>query len=364
MFNSLKVNDMTTVKIDNTHWISGMKAAGEVYNLVGPMKNDKVGYEFRNLKREEIPNLGFINTVLSPKRFLFPQSEKILEYSSSTSCDMDHSNIKETNEEYSPRAIVGIRPCDTKANTILNMNFDTPDIKDPHWVKAYKATTFITLACDNPCSSCFCTTAGVGPYDVEGSDLILFTKDDDGYYAKIITEKGDKFVDDAGWRDLPTEQSLIFDQRKDHAETKISSKIQTDKLKGIELLGLYNAHFWDDVSFACINCGTCTFVCPTCWCFDIQDDVSKKSCVRMKNWDSCMFPIFTLHTTGHNPRGTKKYRVRQRFMHKLKYYVDKYDRGIMCVGCGRCVRSCPVNIDIRKVCELMNSFKSESACAV
>ena len=84
----------------------------------------------------------------------------------------------------------------------------------------------------------------------------------------------------------------------------------------------------------------------------------------MRNWDSCMFPLFTIHGTGHNPRGTKLHRVRQRFMHKLKYYVDKYDVGIQCVGCGRCVRSCPVNIDIRRVCDLMNSYGTEKdSCA-
>jgi formate hydrogenlyase subunit 6/NADH:ubiquinone oxidoreductase subunit I len=77
-----------------------------------------------------------------------------------------------------------------------------------------------------------------------------------------------------------------------------------------------------------------------------------------------MFPIFTVHTTGHNPRETKVQRTRQRFMHKLKYFVDKYDAGIMCVGCGRCVSLCPVNIDIRRVGELMNNLASGNICAV
>ena len=86
--------------------------------------------------------------------------------------------------------------------------------------------------------------------------------------------------------------------------------------------------------------------------------------MRIRNWDSCMFPLFTLHGSGHNPRDTKIHRVRQRFMHKLKYYVDKYDSGIQCVGCGRCVRHCPVNIDIRRVCELMNSYGADQdTCA-
>lgn len=76
----------------------------------------------------------------------------------------------------------------------------------------------------------------------------------------------------------------------------------------------------------------------------------------MRNWDSCMFPLFTLHASGHNPRGQKIQRVRQRFMHKLKYYLDTYNGGVACVGCGRCVQHCPVNIDIREVCRLMNEY--------
>jgi sulfhydrogenase subunit beta (sulfur reductase) len=110
------------------------------------------------------------------------------------------------------------------------------------------------------------------------------------------------------------------------------------------------------VAFACINCGTCTFLCPTCWCFDIQDEVHRSDGDRIRNWDSCMFPLFTLHASGHNPRSEKVQRVRQRFMHKLKYYVDKYDNGVACVGCGRCVKHCPVNIDIREVFKLMNEL--------
>ncbi|MCD6297627.1 MAG: 4Fe-4S dicluster domain-containing protein, partial [Deltaproteobacteria bacterium] len=101
---------------------------------------------------------------------------------------------------------------------------------------------------------------------------------------------------------------------------------------------------------------TCTYLCPTCWCFDIQDEVLGKEGDRIRNWDSCMFPLFTLHGSGHNPRDLKVQRVRQRFMHKLKYYVEKYENGVQCSGCGRCVRYCPVNIDIRQVCELMNGF--------
>jgi ferredoxin len=184
----------------------------------------------------------------------------------------------------------------------------------------------------------------------------------DAYLAKILTDKGQAFADAAGWQ-ATSEDTAAFDAGKEAAEDRMVASVETDNLAGTDLLELHGAPFWDDIAFACLNCGTCTFSCPTCWCFDIQDEVHGKTGVRMKNWDSCMFPIFTVHTTGHNPRDTKTKRVRQRFMHKLKYFVDKYEAGIMCVGCGRCIRQCPVNIDIRRACELMNRFKSADTCA-
>ena len=137
---------------------------------------------------------------------------------------------------------------------------------------------------------------------------------------------------------------------------RITSKVPADKLSEKTVTDLFDAPIWDEVAFSCINCGTCTFLCPTCWCFDIQDEVLGKQGDRIRNWDACMFPLFTLHGSGHNPRDEKTQRVRQRFMHKLKYYVDKYKGGPACVGCGRCVQFCPVNIDIRRVFELVNNF--------
>ncbi len=76
----------------------------------------------------------------------------------------------------------------------------------------------------------------------------------------------------------------------------------------------------------------------------------------MRNWDSCMTPLFTMHGSGHNPRDQKHQRFRQRFMHKLKYFGDKYEEGIMCVGCGRCVQQCPANVDIKKISKIMNDY--------
>ncbi|MCD6224029.1 MAG: 4Fe-4S dicluster domain-containing protein [Deltaproteobacteria bacterium] len=344
---------MKVIKIDKTNWAEGIENLRDSYKLTGPVKGEKF-FNFKELDNGQMPDLNYSNTRLSAKSIAFPQSEVMLNYTIDESKD-DHHIMKEVDTDYSPRALIGLRPCDARALTLVKLNFDTTDYKDPYWLKAYEATTFVGLACDDPSMTCFCTTAGSGPYNEEGLDLLLIDFDDH-YLAKVITEKGENLLESAGWKTEAGNISII-ETKKSDAEAQITSNIRTDKLKGKDTLEIHSAPFWEDVSFACLNCGTCTFVCPTCWCFDIQDEVHGNDGIRMRNWDSCMFPLFTLHTTGHNPRGEKIQRVRQRFMHKLKYFVDKYEKGIMCVGSGRCVRQCPVNIDIRSICKKMNSFE-------
>ena len=361
---SKKVVIMKIIQIDKKKWAQGLDKAAQSYRLFGPVKEDGV-HNFKELAKSRTPEFDGLNTRLSAKAIVYPQSEPLLEYTLDESRE-DHHIMKEVAGDYSPRAVFGIRPCDAKAFLLVGHNFDTPDYKDPYWIRAYEAVTLVGLACDEPCSSCFCTTAGCGPYHEEGLDVLL-TDAGDHYLAKVLTSKGEKLMAAAGWTTAADADNAgrELESKKQAAEAKISAFVNTDNLKAADATVLYNAPFWEEVSFSCINCGTCTFVCPTCWCFDIQDENRGKSGKRMRNWDSCMFPLFTLHGSGHNPRGTKLHRVRQRFMHKLKYYVDKYDAGIQCVGCGRCIRSCPVNIDIRRVCELMNSFAAaENTCEV
>lgn len=350
---------MKVIRIDKAEWSKGLEALRESFRLFGPAK-DKDYYNFKELPAGETPEMEIQNTRLSPKSLVFPQSELMMDYSLDKD-DEDQGICKEVPKDHSPRAVLGIRPCDAKAMVLVHMNFDNGDYQDPYWLNPYYASTFIGLACETPCATCFCTTAGCGPYHEEGLDLLL-SDQGDHYLAKVLTDKGRALADKAGWAAEADDRAI--EQAKSAAEGKITTAIETDRLKALDTLALHGADFWEDVSFSCINCGTCTFVCPTCWCFDIQDEIYGKKGVRMRNWDSCMFPIFTVHTTGHNPRGTKLARLRQRFMHKLKYFVDKYDKGIMCVGCGRCVQQCPVNIDIRKVSQTMNSLDAENFCAV
>jgi ferredoxin len=345
---------MATKVFSKEEWISALEGLKSSYRIFVPAKDGDF-HNFKALEEVKKPNFSYQNTRLSPKSIVYPRSDRMFEYSLDE--NSPESNImKATEKDFSPHAIVGIRPCDARAFQIVKINFDNPEFRDPWWVQRFESSVLVGLGCNEPCESCFCTSTGGGPFDENGLDILLYDLGEK-FLAKALTEKGEKLLKEAKGG-TEADKSVVAEAEKlaESSKERIKAKISTDKLRDKNVIELFDAPFWEDVSFACLNCGTCTYLCPTCWCFDIQDEVYGNEGDRIRNWDSCMFPLFTFHGSGHNPRDQKFKRVRQRFMHKLKYYVDKYNNGIQCSGCGRCVRYCPVNIDIREVCERMNSL--------
>ena len=327
----------------------------EKYRVYAPVRQQDMA-NFQEISTADQVDLSLANTTLSPKSIMLPHSESMFEFTLDKTANQA-GIFREVETDLTPRVIFGIRPCDAKAFQLLDLNFDTPAYKDPWWVKRRQITTIVGLGCNAPCATCFCTSVGSGPFATEGMDLLLIDGEDE-FIIQVITAKGHELLNDLGIQAEPSrEKKDMVTALQESSLQSIKSVVPTDSLKHHEATALFSADFWEEVQFACINCGVCTFVCPTCWCFDIQDEVSKSNGIRLRNWDSCMFPLFTLHGSGHNPRSQKLQRLRQRFMHKLKYFVDKYDSGVACVGCGRCVQQCPVNIDIRQVFLLMNDFK-------
>ncbi len=345
---------MTDKIFSKEEWLGGLEALRETYEVFVPVKDGDF-HTFMPLNEGKNPDFDYQNSRLSPKSVVYPQSERLFEYTLDKA-DSEANIVKESPKDYSPKAVVGIRPCDVHAFQIVKRNFDNPEYRDPWWVQHFESTTLVGFGCNEPCSTCFCTEVGGGPFNQEGLDALLFDMGET-YLVKGLTDKGEAFLGKITGGSPADDQALKnAEDLAASASKKITSSIPTDRLKEKVTNDLFNAPFWEEITFACLNCGTCTFLCPTCWCFDIQDEVLGKEGDRIRNWDSCMSPLFTLHGSGHNPRDNKFQRVRQRFMHKLKYYVDKYDNGVQCSGCGRCVRYCPVNIDIREVCELMNNY--------
>jgi len=335
-------------------WVEALRALEEQYRIYVPVKEGDF-HVFRSLDRDAEPDFGYQNTRLSPKSLIFPQSERMFEYSLERD-EEDAGIVKEASKRYVDQAIVGIRPCDAHAFELVGVNFDNPEYRDPWWVNRFESTVLVGLGCNDPCETCFCTSVGGGPFSERGLDALLYDLGD-RFLLKGLRERGDEFMKRIkGGKKAQAADLEEAEEIASEAPGKISSQVPTDRLAEKDARELFEAPFWEHVAFSCIGCGTCTFLCPTCWCFDIQDEVAGVQGDRIRNWDSCMFPLFTLHGSGHDPRALKFQRVRQRFMHKLKYYGDKYQNGVLCSGCGRCIRSCPVNIDIREVCRLMDSY--------
>jgi sulfhydrogenase subunit beta (sulfur reductase) len=327
--------------------------------VFAPVRQDDMT-NFQELSSPEDADLTALNTQLSPKAILHPQSECLFCFTTDKASDQC-GIVREIEREYPPQVILGIRPCDAKAFQLMDKNFDTPEYRDPWWVRRRQATTLVGLACTAPCTTCFCTSVGSGPFSTAGLDVLMVDVGEE-ILLEPLTDKGEALLAETSI-DVPASEAAAVrrNELQQAAEESIVSHVSIHKLKEKDLKALFSAPFWEEVQFACINCGVCTFACPTCWCFDIQDEVRKDQGIRMRNWDACMFPLFTLHGSGHNPRNQKAQRVRQRFMHKLKYFVDKYDGEVACVGCGRCVRLCPVNIDIREVFRLVNDYEGSAS---
>jgi sulfhydrogenase subunit beta (sulfur reductase) len=345
---------MITKVFSKENWTTVLEGLRGDFRVFVPVKEGDF-HNFRLLENDGKPSFDFQNTRISPKSIIFPQSERMFEYSLDRNQEDAHI-LKEAPKDFSPQLIAGIRPCDALAFQLVRVNFDNPQYQDPLWIQRMEFTTLLGFGCNEPCTSCFCTSVGSGPFSETGLDALMVDLGD-RFLLRSVTSKGEALLEKMNLGeeadDGTVKRALDLAEA---AEKGMSSNVSTDQLKEKNVNELFNAPFWEKVSFSCINCGTCTYLCPTCWCFDIQDEVLGKQGDRIRNWDACMFPLFTLHGSGHNPRDKKFQRVRQRFMHKLKYYVDKYDNGVACVGCGRCVQFCPVNIDIREVAELMNGY--------
>ena len=289
------------------------------------------------------------NTRVPPKALFLPTSEALLKFTR-------FGGYEQVPTETAPRLIFGIRPCDAHAVTMLDTVFEQERYTDPHWQARREATVTIGLGCHEPCQTGFCTTVGSGPFNHAGLDAIL-TDLGEFYLVETLTEQGGRLFSqlDAA-SEMQAAQAYELQQA---AQAGMPIAFETEGLKQ-KLDQNFVSPYWEEVSRSCLSCGVCTFLCPTCFCFDIVDETQRNE--RVRNWDSCMFRTYSLEASGHNPRPSRVERTRQRLSHKFTYWVDQINQ-IGCTGCGRCVRYCPVGLDIRAMLRKANQLPSEVAHA-
>jgi sulfhydrogenase subunit beta (sulfur reductase) len=304
----------------------------------------------------------YSNAVLPPKRFFLPQTEDLFQYEKS-------SRGYETAPIYNdqPRMIFGIRPCDVEALLFLDEFFGgghigkSPPVSEPNifqdrYYSVRRANTFIiAFACHEPGENCFCICCDSGPFLKDGFDLQLTQLSGDEYIVEIGSARGLKIV--YGHEDLFRHADNAEETKLNEIMTNVIHKFgntQAYLSKAIQKItrGQVPDALWQNLGDRCQDCGGCSYVCPTCCCYNVVDvPTSETGGVRKRIWDSCAFAGFTRMAGGDNPRSEKKERLKRRFFHKLSYqYIAKNGRH-GCVGCGRCITTCFANISMPGIAE-------------
>ena len=295
-----------------------------------------------------------LNTVRSPKDFFFPQMESLMEFKT----EGKNIEVIDTRKETEDFVIWGIRPCDVKSFEILDRVFLSEPV-DSYYASRREKGIIVSLACSKPAETCFCQTFDINPAEPIGD--VSMWKTETELFIQANTEKGEALVEKIAGLTEECSEDAVSEQKEKigNIMKKLPLKdLKTDAFGGGKTMDFFNSPAWDELSQTCLGCGTCTFVCPTCQCYDIKDFNTGNGVVRFRCWDSCMYSEFTKMAHGNN-RLSQKERFRQRFMHKLVYYPENNDGLFSCVGCGRCLSKCPISMNIVKVMKKIGGKASE-----
>ncbi len=284
------------------------------------------------------------NSVISPRAFLLPQSEPLFEIKSARESDLVPIQDKKR------RIFYGVRPCDIKALALMRRFFLDAVVDVPYQEKM-EHSIFIALACNTLCSAeAFCCELDAGPVAQEGFDLQLVAGEN-GFLVDVGTKKGKHIVEghktlftNAPARDAKQANALFKDMAKGCRRIdykKVAQAMRDNKVA---------ESVWDDIALRCVVCSGCTTLCPTCSCFRVVDRLSHGKGVRLRYCDGCPYAGFTRMAGDNAPLPLHKDHIRRFFEHKLNVDVARYGAP-SCVGCARCIRTCPGNISIRKFIE-------------
>lgn len=285
-------------------------------------------------------------TALSFKEHIFPKTEPIFFYKKTS----EGVELLDPPAEYPKTVIFGARPCDAAATDILSKVFNW-DYRDAFFNGRADASIRIGASCRYRDDQCFCTSVGLSPASTRGSDLFLHDAPDGDRLLEVVTEKGQHFLGN---------HLRLFDEPIGAQPVPIEGPEPRFDAAGVRawIQGHFEDPFWSKLGEVCLGCAQCAFAYPVCHCFDIVDeDDTIDGGRRMKNWDACQPGLFTRHASGHNPRDTQAKRYRQRISHKFSYYPEKFGE-VLCTGCGRCTRGCPIGMDIGAIAHRISELQA------
>lgn len=312
-------------------------AVGKSGRFYGPVRSDE-GVCLAPVSADDTLVLDYANFTLPPKREFFPRSEVIAAHGP--------DGMVETPPSDQSVVLFGIRPCDAMSLAFLDKVFVDEKFADPYYRRRRQRAVIISLACRNPAPTCFCTSVHGSPAGQRGAD-ILAVDIGEALVLESVTEAGAAFLTEHA--DIVGKPTSAQVQARDAQVAGADKTVPPLPMAqaAAKLRACQDSPQWEAISQACLGCGVCTYLCPTCHCFGLYDEKVGGHSRRIRAQDACAFPQFTLEASGHNPRTRQGMRMRQRVMHKFSYAVDNFG-DIFCVGCGRCIIHCPANLDIRE----------------
>lgn len=304
--------------------------------------------------REDLTLSPALHTTRSVKDFFFPQTETMMAFE----VKGKKIEIIDCRKEAEDFVLFGLRACDEAAVRILDRVFLSEPV-DSYYENRRAHGILVTVACRRPAETCFCTTFGIDPAEPLG-DVRVYPADD-AWYLEALTEKGEALLAQGGDLCPWVADAAPVEEEKNALRKKMAALplagLTTEGFGSGKTQELFDSPVWQKLAATCLGCGTCTFVCPTCQCYDIQDFDTGHGIRRFRCWDSCMYSEFT-KMAGGQPRVSQTERFRQRFMHKLVYFPENNGEIFGCVGCGRCLVSCPIHMNIVKVMKELGKEKT------
>ena len=328
-----------------TAWLQELRTEYKVHVPV----QEKGSLLFRPYTGQEEINISQQPT-LPPKNIVFPCSETLFGFQHQK--DPQHPekvqiNLQESQPE-EQNIVFGARPCGVRGFRVFDQVFASDGVSDPYYQKRRQNTFFITLACQSPENTCFCHWVGISPHDTQGSDVLL-TPVQEGFLVQAVTSHGEDLLNSELFLPAEKEQIQSGEEAKEKALQQLDQAPNLEKVPQDVLDIFQDMDFWEQIAAKCISCGACTYLCPTCYCFNITDEAHGLQGRRIRSWDYCLSFLFTLEASGHNPRPSKAHRLRNRVGHKFSYYPKLHQQEFACCGCGRCIKHCPASVDIRSI---------------
>ena len=326
------------------------------YKVIAPFKvkqgqNQKERVLYKEVESpEEIKSIYLVEQPdASPKEFYMPRDDRLGDETAGPDFEPEDWSDKK-------RLFLGVRSCDIEGIKLYDDVFLEEDYIDPFYESRRENSLLVGYSCMEPSKQSFCHEVEVDPVD-NAEVPVYILKEEDTYYLRINAESEEleeEFLKAAS--DLPDAEkdwSSLTSRRRE--ELPSGGEFSLDQDLPYPEEEAFDAVNWEKPTASCLGCGVCTFYCPTCFCFKFFWEGLEKN----RAWDSCMFSLFTLHASGHNPREDQDQRWRQRLLHKFSYHPQHFDGNPGCVGCGRCVVNCPVNLDIRRVLHEVESTLAE-----